>query len=259
MGVLYARVGGAWQPVNFSASDRWNNAWGVVAVGAMLEAQSGTAFAAGANISTVITFAGVAGRRYRVRAAVRAIALTTGTGGMWIRFVIDNTAGLWDMHQYSSGQWQSIVMEAPFVGDGVAHTYQVQTAQAATMHFGPTSFFYIEDVGPVAGAVAIPNPTPAWIAPTLQNGWVSYGLQAPQYRMVGDIVYLRGAIKNGSAWGTIAFTLPAGYWPPATLYASTLSAGPSLGYFTVNTLGQVSPQGGSTAQFELAYNFSVTP
>lgn len=56
----------------------------------------------------------------------------------------------------------------------------------------------------------------AWTAPALQNGWVNVG--APYnlagYRLAGNWVELRGAIKNGTITsGTLLFTLPAGYRP----------------------------------------------
>ena len=199
-----------------SGTARWNCAWGVVAQGSMLEASTGAAFPAGAAITAPLTFTSVAGRRYRIHCSVRAIALTTGTGGMWLRFVGIVGVGFPDMHQYSSGQWQSIVMESQFSGDGTTQTYKVETAQAATVFFGmPTSNFYIEDVGPVAGATAIPNPTPAWIPLTFQNGFTNFngGWTQGAYRKVGDIVECRGLIANAAAQPlnapTTIATLPA--------------------------------------------------
>ena len=109
----------------------------------------------------------------------------------------------------------------------------------------------------MTGAVAVPNPTPAWIALTLQNGWAAYAW-SPQYRMLGDIVYIRGAVKSGTM-GQTAFTLPVGYRPVVTQYVQCLTAGPTYGYYTIGTDGQVVPQSGNNGQVELAYNFSVTP
>lgn len=56
-------------------------------------------------------------------------------------------------------------------------------------------------------------PTP-WITATLTNGWVNFDARAAQYRKIGDIVYLRGVIKNGGL-ATVAFNLPIGYRPPS--------------------------------------------
>jgi hypothetical protein len=104
------------------------------------------------------------------------------------------------------------------------------------------------------------SPVPgAWIpVTTFLNGWVSYGLQAPQYRKVGDIVYLRGALKSGTL-AAVAFVLPVGYRPLTALYIGTLTAGPTYGYYTIDTVGNVTPQTGNAAQYELAYDFSTLP
>lgn len=58
----------------------------------------------------------------------------------------------------------------------------------------------------------------AWTAPTLLNSWVNFGgtQQVAQYRKIGDIVYLRGLIRFGTI-NLPAFTLPAGFRPPADL------------------------------------------
>lgn len=71
-----------------------------------------------------------------------------------------------------------------------------------------------DEVNRLAGLVDGNVPT-AWItASPMQNGWVAYDARVPQYRKIGDIVYLRGVIKSG-ALGSQAFTLPVGYRPPS--------------------------------------------
>ena len=53
----------------------------------------------------------------------------------------------------------------------------------------------------------------AWTALTLTNGWVVVGgWQVPQYRKIGDIVYLRGLMQSGT-FNSTAATLPAGFRP----------------------------------------------
>jgi hypothetical protein len=54
-----------------------------------------------------------------------------------------------------------------------------------------------------------------WLAPVLQNGWVVYDAtygSAAMYRKVGNIVLVRGLVRNGTVAATI-FTLPAGFRP----------------------------------------------
>lgn len=68
-----------------------------------------------------------------------------------------------------------------------------------------------EEVNRLTLATAV---TP-WTGVTFQNGWVqSSGDQACQYRKVGDVVQLRGRMTSGTM-NVAAFTLPAGFRPPA--------------------------------------------
>jgi len=64
-----------------------------------------------------------------------------------------------------------------------------------------------------------------WTAFPFANGYGNYGLghQSPQYRKIGDIVYLRGLLKDldsAIAAGSTVGTLPAGFRPPARLLFS---------------------------------------
>lgn len=51
-----------------------------------------------------------------------------------------------------------------------------------------------------------------WLTLPLTEGIQSYGSSVPQYRRIGKIVIIRGAVKNVLASGVIA-TLPEGYRP----------------------------------------------
>lgn len=92
----------------------------------------------------------------------------------------------------------------------------------------------------------------AWVAPTLGNAWVNFGgaYQVAQYRKVGDEVELRGVIKGGTM-NVAAFTLPAGFRPPALNQFATVSGG-VYGYITVDPTGNVNPAVGTNASFDLA-------
>ena len=104
------------------------------------------------------------------------------------------------------------------------------------------------------------NSTP-WTAVTFQNGWVNYGgvYQTAQYRRVGDIVYLRGFIAGGTI-NAAAFTLLAGFRPPAYMHFSAVSAGAGHdGLCYVEASGAVTPAFGSNTWFSLeGIFFSVT-
>lgn len=62
--------------------------------------------------------------------------------------------------------------------------------------------------------IAANTPT-AWVPLSLLNGWVSH-VATPAYRKIGDIVYLRGNVKNGTD-GSNMFTMPAGVRPIDTV------------------------------------------
>jgi len=86
---------------------------------------------------------------------------------------------------------------------------------------------------------------------TFQNGWVAFSnppYQDPQYRKIGDIVYVRGTIKNptppsGGPASQTAFVLPTGFRPPNSQFLPTLYSGTDgwggLGRMNVLTSGNV--------------------
>lgn len=58
-----------------------------------------------------------------------------------------------------------------------------------------------------------------WLNLPLLNGVQSWGdSQVPQYRRIGNIVAIRGAVKNILANNTIIGKLPAGFRPARTTY-----------------------------------------
>jgi len=114
-------------------------------------------------------------------------------------------------------------------------------------------------VNELAARVYVPPAPPPWIAPTFENGWMSYGAGYPPagYRKVGDVVQIQGLVKNGTATSAI-FTLPVGYRPPVTHFYAT-TAGDAFAEIQINTNGGVIAHLGSTAWFSLGFTqFSVT-
>jgi hypothetical protein len=82
-----------------------------------------------------------------------------------------------------------------------------------------------------------------WIDLTLAGTWVWYGTgwAQPQYKKIGNRVYVRGLIKDGAA--TTLFTFPEDARPAATqgfpTYAGAtigLISVPSTGIVTINSL-----------------------
>ncbi len=101
------------------------------------------------------------------------------------------------------------------------------------------------------------DPT-TWTAVAFAGGWANLGApaQVAQYRRVGDEVQLRGVIAGGTI-GLAAFTLPAGFRPPATLYGAQASNG-AYGQMSVTAAGVVTPMVGSAVWFSIDARFSTT-
>lgn len=94
----------------------------------------------------------------------------------------------------------------------------------------------------------------AWTGVTFQNGWANFGgsEQNVQYRKNGDVVEMRGVMKNGSL-GAPAFTLPAGFRPPSDLGFLQEAGGgtPGVAAFAVYASGicQCQPAWGVTGSY----------
>lgn len=94
---------------------------------------------------------------------------------------------------------------------------------------------------------AIEQPRSGWTPVVFENSWGDFGSpwQDAEYKkdMTGR-VWLRGTITGGAA-GSTAFTLPAGYRPPADYVSPAISSGgnpPALCRLQVNADGTVVPQ-----------------
>lgn len=86
----------------------------------------------------------------------------------------------------------------------------------------------------------------AWQAPTLGSSWVNFagGYQNAAYRKIGNRVFIRGMVKNGTITdGTVLFTLPIGYRPLGhELFTGYQSAGTAY-RLNVNSTGAVAIYG----------------
>jgi hypothetical protein len=75
---------------------------------------------------------------------------------------------------------------------------------------------------------------------SFSNSFVSGG-NAPGYRRLNNVVYLRGNVNNGTA-GQTAFTLPSGYRPATDFVVPVQQFGTgNISYVTVYTDGRVAP------------------
>ena len=90
-----------------------------------------------------------------------------------------------------------------------------------------------------------------WTGVTFSNSWVNHGSpnQTAQYSKAGDEVRVRGVIKSGTL-NTVAFVLPSGFRPPATLRFASPE-----GIVTVDSSGNVSVFGAGNTIFGVTFSF----
>lgn len=98
----------------------------------------------------------------------------------------------------------------------------------------------------------------SWIAVAFVGGWGNLGApaQVVQFRKVGDEVQIRG-VMTGGAIGAVAFVLPIGFRPPATMYVAGASNG-AYGQMSIDAAGNVTPMVGSAVWFGVETRFSIT-
>jgi hypothetical protein len=213
---------------------RWNTAWGIVALGTMKPGPivySGNAVKQ--PVTEALTYQTQVGRRYVIRSNVRAYG-PPGPASAYM--TIRRNGNDWAENYASTSQGLTgAPVEAVMDGDGVSYSWDVvfvinaAATNTTIYNTAASSYFYIEDIGPVSGSVPAPNPTPAWLPMTLINGWTNIGApswQTAGYRKVGDIVSLRGLITNSTTGGTF-WNVPAGYGPPLPVLLSAPYAPPS--------------------------------
>ena len=93
-----------------------------------------------------------------------------------------------------------------------------------------------------------------WINLTLNSGWTmdNYAAEVPQYRKIGNIVYLRGLVNATALAGNVIATVPVGYRP--TGYFNRFACALNQGEFVmiqINANGQINDyaKGGSGRGF----------
>ena len=199
-GVLRARVSGAWVDVVSAGSEEvhvgpsppvgteemWydtdeagagfglvanpNNALGIVAMGVVVAAVPTNVTNTGFQVTNNITFTPLVGRRYRIVISLRA--LVTGAAGYLQVFFRNGTTNLnadavLPYIPVAEPLYNSLYFDWIVDGDGVAKSYNVnlvaQVGKTISV-YGGSSFFYLEDVGPIS--------TPALPVPALMP-WAS--------------------------------------------------------------------------------------
>ena len=254
----------------------WNSAWGVVAYTGVNQTTvpgNGTQ----TRVTNDLPYTLMTGRRYRIEFYSRAVG-RTDTGMQPMVYTVQlwdggtNTAWIdsWDGAPANFANAHVITIVN---GDNVARNFHARVAvgpgtvnagQALEVYGGTNGYLSIEDIGPVAGSVPIPDPTPAWANVTFQSGWSNYGSgwQTAQYRKVGDEVQVRGLVQGGVIEQPI-FTLPPGLRPPAALQFA-VDNGAKFGMVQVHDTGVVVQNATVAGASNVALNlnpiqFSITP
>ena len=240
---------------------RWNSAWGVVAVGTFAFSE-GSTFTDGAAFTNPLSVPTLTTRRYRVRFVLRAVSASVAQG-FYLQLTRDGTAITDRYNQVAPINFNQVHGDWLLQGTGVTNAYSVlfKGSTGSVGGYSSGGNFYVEDVGPVSMSSNPPaQPASVWTNVTFQNGWSNYGapFQTVQYRLIGDEVKVRGLMKGGTIGAVSAFTLPAGYWPPAVLQVPAQAAG-TFAWFSIDIAGQVRPEAGSNAAFNVNCSFSVTP
>jgi hypothetical protein len=97
-----------------------------------------------------------------------------------------------------------------------------------------------------------------WINLTLNTGWSmdDYASEVPQYRKIGNIVYLRGLVNATTAAGNILATLPQGFRPSGYFNRFVCSLNQSdNAVVQINANGQINDhQKGSKSRMFLSLN-----
>ena len=238
---------------------------GFIAVAQMASDQTVTT--AGADLTGVsVTWTADPTRRYRTWLEIGA-ADQTGATGLQTAVIADGSSTPLRQHSATcapgsrlshclfideSGLSGTITRKARFAPSAGSTVI----AATGTQTYAPRIF--VEDIGAAgqSGGGIYGTPTP-WANVTFQNGWTNQAApyQTCQYRKVGDIVYLRGMMINGTA-GTVAFTLPAGFRPPLTIEIPTIGGTAAVNRMSIDSVGQCIAYG--NPNFSIGGQFSVS-
>lgn len=253
-------------PIGAPVATAAGNALGVIAVGWPRSDQPVATSGSGTIPMTyATTWRSIAGRRYRINFAARAV--TAGSQ----RFEVESNGaihpGANDRYVAAYTQYESITCSWLVNGDNTDYTTVIRSAAGTVLSVYPTEF-YIEDVGPNQyPALPVPTTPPAWtpVAGFL-NGWVNYGTwPLAAYRKIGDEVSLRGLIRNGTVPAT-AFNMPVGFRPMGGIGGASsghhfaVASNDAFGSVRVTADGDVRVGAGSSGWVDLAtIRYSTTP
>jgi hypothetical protein len=295
--VLKARVGGAWVDVGGAGvsevaigpadpgdsttelwydtdepnlydpdTSRWNCAWGQVASASVVNAQNGIGAATDLT-GLSVTFTAVAGRNYVATTQCCLYINGAGTTDLILSDGSNNSINGQNAAMFAAGfvPFPEVVSHA---FSPPAGPYTVKTklsAASTTVNTAPSparpGYIKVEDVGPVSLSSNPPaQPASVWTNLTLLNNWVNFDptlYPAASYRMVGDMVQLRGLIKSGTIGQNIT-NLPVGFRAQRIVHLPVASEN-AFGMVRISVNGDMNAVVGTNGWFDLAnIQYSVT-
>lgn len=94
-----------------------------------------------------------------------------------------------------------------------------------------------------------------WLTLPLLNGAVAYSeAQKPQYRKIGNVVYMRGVFKGVTTTPVTIAQLPEGYRPAMKVIIPQLATGMRIDRMEYNTDGTVAYTGATTTAEEATWH-----
>ena len=244
---------------------RWNSAWGIVTQ--TTSTGNVTLTAASQAITSPLTFTAISGRRYRIAFKSRAQGGTNTSLQYQFALAATPVTALWgDDYASSPVNYGGAYFEHIFDGDGVTRSVVVSSRLVTGAPIIFPTLFYVEDVGPVSMSSNPPaQPTSVWTNMALLNGWTNIGGSSTpgQYRLLGDVVQIRGELAYASGFGNPFAVLPAGMRPSTISFfpiVNRTSATAAL-MLSIDTGGGLNVLGiAGNTQFGLGMiSFSVTP
>lgn len=108
------------------------------------------------------------------------------------------------------------------------------------------------DIEISGGITRINNTLGQWFNLPYASGWADFGsgYMPGQYKIVGDLVFVRGLVKRVSGAGTLIATLPSGYRPGAGVLVGKLTD-TGIGRVDINTAGQITLVSGGNGWVQL--------
>jgi hypothetical protein len=256
-GYQYNTAKGVWARANFSAVEASTTNPGIVQLATSAETLTGTA------TSRAVTPVGLEPLRSRLTAtvadftALSALSTTNKLAGD-LAFVVEGavymswTGTVW--RQVTPAQFETTATRDTAYAKASAE-FRVVRARALNTSTGIESAW--------SGSAWVLDDT-GWLVLPLANGWGSYTeleVYGPAgYRRIGDIVYLRGLIRNGgTGLGGVFATLPVGFRPQIQHIVPTMTFNFAFSSFEIQPNGNLSlGTGASSTWFSLSsHSFSV--